>query len=680
MLLLKQLIRSGVRTTSTSTSRIGSERVITSYCSSTSYLSSSFFGLTTTSRSKSSVVDLEKEKNIKEEEEEEEKLLRERVNETAQSPTIYRNDLDLVDPAYKRYSYVYGKTERHHPLVDTIDQRMRTMAEQKPNDEAFKFMMSQVSMTFGEVKQRVDAVCGNLSSLGFRKGDRLAVCLPNVPESVVTLHACAQLGLIVVLMNPAYQQVEIEYMLHKSQAKGLLFLDNLKTLKHYDCLTRIIPELPDATNGELNSRALPHLKHLICVKNRLVNQMPDGLDGDSLPGCWSYDLHIQKPNAIEKERSNINQKACHVDFDDPFVILFTSGTTGLPKGALLSHMNCINSGYVDTYYTRLVGGSKTIGCPIPIFHSFGLMAGALEPFIQGARCVFPALFPDTEMLLKSIHAERITALKGAPIIFLDMLNHPDRSKYDLSSVEYVLIGGSTVPRSLIERMRNELGIKNILIGYGLTETSAAGLMTTPEDNMHDENGYALDTVGRPICWLEAKIVDKERRLAPVDQVGEICVRGNNVFMGYWDEPEKTAEVLDKNGWFHTGDMGAMNSDGYVYFKSREKEIIIRGGTNIYPAEVEAFVRTNPLVLDCYCFSVPDERVGEEVAIWIKLRDGNSTMMTKENLLEFCDGKISKFKVPRHVKFVDEFPINANGKVQKFKMTEQTVKELNLSTN
>ena len=571
---------------------------------------------------------------------------------------VVRDSYDLVSPKFKNYSYAQSTTSKLHLLCDTVGDRLNALASEKPDSVGYKFCLTQTSFTFREVKQRTDEIAQNLLSLGFKKGDRLAIMLPNIPELNLTLLAAASIGVTVVLMNPGYQQVEIDFMLKKTKSKGIVILDNLKTLKHYEILTKICPEIVTTPAGaQLKSKALPDLKHVILVNNRLMKDPSADYKGTL---AFNSIEKFTLPNKLEIPKSN---------FDDPFVMLFTSGTTGFPKAAVLSHYNLLNSAYLEISNAGLLEENKIICIPIPIFHSFGLITGVLEPLIFGGKAVFPSFLPDTLALIKALHNEKCTSVKGAPVIFIDMMNHPERKKHDLSSLKYMLLGASTVPKDIVVKMKQELQIPNIVIGYGMTESSAAGLITRP-DYGEDE---AFQTIGQPFPFMEVKIVDKERNLVPSNTEGEICLRGYGIMKGYYDEPEKTAEAIDENGWLHTGDIGCMSEHGYVTFKSRAKELIIRGGVNIYPAEIESFIRTNDQVFDAYCFGVPDKRIGEEVCLFVKLKP-NSTL-TKEQLIEYCNGKIAYFKIPKHVKFVDSFPINANGKVQKFKMTEQMVKEL-----
>lgn len=566
----------------------------------------------------------------------------------------------LPNPKHSTHSYAVSEYKNLRLLCDTVGDRIDTLANSVPNYTAYKFCLTQQAFSFIEIKQRTDEIAQNLLNLGFKKGDRLALLLPNIPELNMTLLACASVGIVAVLMNPAYQMVEIEYMLKKTGAKGLVMLDNLKTLQHYSLLKQICPELEGSQKGELNSSKLPDLKHVILTSNRLMRD-----PSQATAGTWSWD-ELTKFDKAAMEKPSVNM-------DDNMVIMFTSGTTGLPKGAVLSHHNLLNSAYLEITTSNLVEENRVVCCPIPVFHVFGLIVGAMTPFIYGGKSVFPSFFPDSTALLKAIHSEKCTSIKAAPVIFMDLLNHPERKNYDLSSLRTMLIGASTVPKDLLIKLREEIpSFTSILSGIGMTETSAAGLINRPNDlNISEE--YAYGSLGQPFPYMEVKIIDENNQLVPQNTDGELCFRGYGVMKGYWDEPEKTAETIDKDGWLKTGDVASMDENGYFFFKSRAKEVIIRGGINIYPAEIESFMRTHPDVLDCYCFSVSDKRVDEEVCVWIKLTPDAKT--TKQDILDYCQGKIAFFKIPKHIKFVESFPISANGKPQKFKMAEQMKKDL-----
>lgn len=547
-------------------------------------------------------------------------------------------------------------------LYQTTGDSLSKQVLEKPNDIAYKFCLTQTSLTFSETKQRADEFAQNLLNLGFAKGDRLALMLPNMPELNTAVLGAASIGVVSVILNPAYQLTEIEYMLKITQANGLIMLDDLKTLLHYEILTKICPELAASNRGELSARSLPHLKHVVLVKNKLVPSQ-----ADKYKGCWSFEQ-------IEKFDSKF-RAAPAVVADDTFVMLFTSGSTGFPKAATLTHLGFINATRLQHEYPGIAHTNQNICVPIPIFHTFGLVMGTLSPIVNGNRATFPSFYPDTPSTLKAIAQEKCTRLVGSPTIFQDLVNSPEREKHDLSSLEAVLMGASIVPKDLILKLKNQLKIKHILIGWAMTETACSGILTKGSDIQLSER-HAYESIGTVSPFIEIKVMNTSTNTICDHNVeGELWTRSKMNMKGYWSDPVKTAETIDKDGWLRTGDIVRMDSDGYVYFQSRIKEMIIRGGANIYPVEIEIFIRTHPDVVECYAFGVKDERLGEDVAIWIKLRA--ESKVTPEVIREFCKGKIAHFKIPRYIKFVESFPINATGKIQKFKMTQQMNSELKL---
>ena len=379
--------------------------------------------------------------------------------ETKRVGAVITDLAELHNPLHQQLSYAVSEFKNLRLLCDTVGHRIETLAATKPDSVAYKFCLTQQSLTFLEVKQRIDEIAQNLLNMGFRKGDRLDLLLPNIPELNLSLLAAASIGVISVLMNPAYQLVEIEYMLKKTGAKGIIMLDNLKTLKHFDILKQICPELDSSSKGEINSANLPHLKHAIIASNKILKD-----PNQQFKGTWKFD-ELEKFNGAKIEKPL-------VDMDDSLCILFTSGTTGQPKGAVLTHFNAVNTTLMEITVSNLVEHNKIVCCPIPVFHVFGLIVGGITPFIYGSKAVFPSILPDTLALLKAIHNEKCTSIKAAPIIFMDMLNHPERKNYDLSSLKTMLVGASTVPKDLMLKLRQEIpSFESILTGLGMTETT-----------------------------------------------------------------------------------------------------------------------------------------------------------------------------------------------------------------
>lgn len=564
-------------------------------------------------------------------------------------------------PLHKRLSYEFNQHGDLNMKPSTIGQSLTQMSLDKPNDVAYKFCLTQKSFTFLELKQRCDELAQNLLNMGFKKGDNLAVLLPNIPEAVLVTLAAGSIGVTTVLMNPAYQLVEIEFMLKKTKAKGLFMFENLRTLQHYDLLCKICPELVTSQKGELNSKNLPDLKHII-----MSTLMPSKETESKLKGIWSFN-EIELFNKASLEVPNI-------DIDDTFAMLFTSGSTGFPKAATMTHNSILNVSRLVHQTTGCSESFQSICLPIPIFHTFGLCCGLISPLSNGNKTVFPHILPDPLSTIKAIASEKCKTLKGAPTIFTDIINHPELKNHDMSSLETMLIGASTVPKDLLMEVKEKLGLENIIIGYAMTESTCGGLLTNKTDKNFSEKA-AYESIGRN--FLETKIRDPEtNEIVPRNTDGEICLRGFSIMKGYYEDEEKTKSTIDKNGWLLTGDIGCMDEDGYVYFKSRAKELVIRGGVNIYPSEIEKYLRTHPDVVDCYVVGVPDERLGEELCVWIKMKP-DAKGLDHEAVREFCKGQIAHFKIPKYVKIVDAFPVSATAKIQKFKMIDQMKIELNL---
>lgn len=559
-------------------------------------------------------------------------------------------------------SYAYGHNTSIVDMIGlTVGQCLEKQVQEQPDEIAFKFSLTKQSFTYKQIKEKSDQMAQHLLAMGFKNGDALAIMLPNIPEMVIAICAASSIGVVLVLLNPAYQQTEVEYMLKKTNAKGVIILDNLKTLTHYHLFCKICPELEESKKGELSAEKLPTLKHIILVKNRLVPSDPL-----AYKGVWMWE-------EIEKYDLPL-QKMPNVDIDDNFIMMFTSGSTGFPKAAVHTHFQLVNSSRVAHHSQECSESMKVTCIPIPMFHAFGLVTGFLCSIANGCQVVFPHFFPDALGTLKAIQNEKCTALRGSPTIFLDLINHADYKTYDLSSLEYILVGATIVPKDLLLRFKTELNIKNVTLGWGMTETGCVGCATTASDLKKSEK-FAYESIGRPSNFLELKVVDAQtRETLPTGQDGELCVRGPFVIKEYFNDKEKTDDSFDKNGWFKTGDIVCMDEEGYCYFKTRIKEMIIRGGINIYPFEIETFLRTNPEIHECYAFGVEDIRLGEEVAIWIKLKA--DAKLSEEDVRSFCKGNIAHYKIPKFIKFVDSFPISATGKVQKFKMTDQMKNELN----
>ncbi|TXL71948.1 AMP-binding protein [Vineibacter terrae] len=513
-----------------------------------------------------------------------------------------------------------------------------------------------IRWTYGELGRRVDALAAGLLGLGLEPGDRIGIWSQNNAEWVLTQFATAKAGLILVNVNPAYRRAEIEYALNKVACKALITSPALKSSDYIAILNDLAPEIATSQPGQLNAKALPHLRTVI------------RLGKDKTPGMLSFDdIPARGGNA---ERSRLAELADRLQFDDPINIQFTSGTTGFPKGATLSHHNILNNGYFIGEAMRLTPEDR-LCIPVPLYHCFGMVLGNLACVTHGAAMIYPAEAFDALSVLQTVQAERCTALHGVPTMFIAALDHPDFAKFDFSTLRTGIMAGSPCPIEVMKRVVAQMNMQQVTIAYGMTETSPVSTQSSTDDPLERR----VSTVGRVQPHIEIKIVDTEGRIVPRGATGEFCTRGYSVMTGYWNDEEKTREAIDPGRWMHTGDLATMDDDGYVNIVGRLKDMVIRGGENVYPREIEEFLYRHPKVQDVQVIGVPDPRFGEEICAWIKLREGEAA--TDEEIRDFCRGQIAHYKIPRYVRFVDEFPMTITGKVQKFVMREQTIKALDL---
>ena len=459
-------------------------------------------------------------------------------------------------------------------------------------------------------------------------------------------------------INPAYVGRELEYCINKVGCKGLILPPSVKIIPSLSIFQKLVPELDQhSTSRELSSKALPTLKHVILTGDKSTTQ-----------GLHSYSELVAHGSSLSHEQLNARQAS--VNPDAPVAIFYTSGTTGQPKAATLTNFGMLNLvhaqwEHIGHFFTRLC-------VPIPMFHIFSEVVGILNVAIAQCKVVFPAILPDTVSTMKAIHEEKCTTLLGAPIIFRDILNHPDRKNYDFSSLEFGALGASPMHIDFLRRLEKELPIVRVAQGYGMTENSAflsGGFWAGDEDPER-----RLGSMGLCLQRLEVKVADPEGNPVPIGKQGEICARGYPIMVGYYNDPEKTKETITPSGWLRTGDQGTMDEDGFLYYVGRQKEMIIRGGVNIYPIEIENTIVEHPSVAEAQVFSIPDERYGEEVCAWIKLKP-NVPQCQAEDITGFLKDKLAFFKIPKHIKFVDQFIMTPTGKVQKFRLSEVMVKEL-----
>jgi fatty-acyl-CoA synthase len=543
-------------------------------------------------------------------------------------------------------SYVSGTSDRPLKYI-TIDGALAEAAARWPDRTALVSRHQNRRYTFRELDRAVDQVAGGLAGQGLAPGDRVGMWSPNNAEWVLMMFAAARAGLILVNVNPAFQVRELEFVLRQSGCKALVTAPSFKSSDYLAILASLLSELAGSRPGGLASPQLPEL--------RLIVQ----LGGGAAPGALPFSA-LSAPSWTPPT----------VDPDDAYNIQFTSGTTGLPKGATLSHFNIVNNSYFIGECLRLTPDDGTC-IPVPMYHCFGMM-GVLSAMTHGARFVFPAEGFDPLATLEAVAAERCTALLGVPTMFIAELDHPRFSEFDLTSLRTGIMAGAPCPIAIMRRVVDDMHMREVTIAYGMTETSPVSFQSTPDDSLERR----VTSVGRIHPHVQVKIVDRDGGVVPRGTAGELCTRGYSVMRGYWGEPERTREVLDSAGWMHTGDLAVLDEQGYCNIVGRVKDLIIRGGENISPREIEEHLYRHPGVLDVAVVGVPDAKYGEEVCACVRLKAG--AQVSEEDLRAFCRGQIAHFKVPRYVQFVDSFPLTVTGKVQKFLIRERLRRELGVS--
>jgi fatty-acyl-CoA synthase len=544
----------------------------------------------------------------------------------------------ITEPSYSHGIYPTAL------IGETIGTNLREAATAFPGNEALVDVPSGRRWTYGQLDSDTDAVALGLLGLGIGKGDRVGIWAPNCAEWVLTQYATAKIGAILVNINPAYRSHELGYVLGQSGVRLLVSAESFKTSDY-----RAMVEEVRGGGG------LDGLERVIYIGTQ---------DWDDLVAAGSVTL-------AEGGEAELERRGAALAFDDPINIQYTSGTTGFPKGATLSHHNILNNGYFIGEGCRYTPADR-VCVPVPFYHCFGMVMGNLGATTHGSCIVIPAPGFDPAATLAAVEAERCTSLYGVPTMFIAELALPDFGRYDLTSLRTGIMAGSPCPVEVMKRVVSEMHMEQVTICYGMTETSPVSTQTTADDDMERR----VSTVGRVGPHLEVKVIDPETGLVlPRGANGELCTRGYSVMLGYWNEPEKTAEAIDAARWMHTGDLAVMDEAGYLNIVGRIKDLVIRGGENVYPREVEEFLYRHEAIEDVQVIGVPDARYGEELCAWVKLRPGAE--LSAEAVREFCQGQIAHYKIPRYVRFTDAFPMTVTGKVQKFKMRETSVTELGL---
>jgi fatty-acyl-CoA synthase len=511
-----------------------------------------------------------------------------------------------------------------------------------------------ISWSWRELGEQVDAFAAGLAALGLKPGERIGIWAPNCAEWTITQFASAKLGLILVNINPSYRLSELDYALNKVGCRALVTATAFKTSDYAGMLTTLAPEIATCLPGRLVAARVPKLEIVVQIGAR------------TLAGAFPFEDIAGMGGAAE--RAVLAELAERLQFDDAINIQFTSGTTGMPKGATLTHHNILNNGFFTAETMRLTEQDR-LCIPVPLYHCFGMVMGNLGCLTHGAAMVYPGEGFDPLATLATVAEERCTALYGVPTMFIAQMDHAEFGKFDVSSLHTGIMAGSPCPIEVMRRAMKLMNLTDITIAYGMTETSPVSFQTGLDDSIERR----VSTVGRVHPHLESKIVDAEGRVVPAGVPGELCTRGYSVMLGYWDDDERTAQAVDRAGWMHTGDLATLDAEGYGAIVGRIKDMVIRGGENVYPREIEEFLYRHPKIADVQVFGIPDARYGEEICAWVKVREGAT--LTEQEVRDFCRDQISHYKVPRHVRFVNEFPMTVTGKMQKFLMREAMEKEL-----
>ncbi len=554
-----------------------------------------------------------------------------------------------------KQSYVHGASSVGL-IGETIGQNFDASVERWPDREALVVRHQNIRWTYRDLKAQVDAFAAGLLALGLEPGDRIGIWSPNNSEWVITQFATAKAGLVLVNINPAYRIAELDYALNKVAAKALVLTAAFKSSDYVGMIRELAPEIDTAAPGALQAERLPHLTTLIQI------------GGEAAPGMYAFSDVAGL--ADDAARAWLDELAGTLQFDDPINIQFTSGTTGFPKGATLTHFNILNNGFFVGEAMKLSEEDR-LCIPVPLYHCFGMVLGNLACTTHGSAMVYPDEAFEPLSVLEAVEAERCTALHGVPTMFIAELDHPEFARFDLSRLRTGIMAGSPCPIEIMKRVIAEMNMSEVTIAYGMTETSPVSFQSSTDDPVERR----VSTVGRIHPHVEVKVVDEAGAIVAPGVAGELLTRGYSVMQGYWGDEERTDEAIDVAGWMHTGDMATIDEEGYCNIVGRIKDMVIRGGENVYPREIEEYLYRHPAVQDVQVFGVPDAKYGEELCAWIVLSDGQEA--GEEEIRAFCKGQIAHYKIPRYVRFVSEYPMTVTGKVQKFVMREQMVEELRL---
>ncbi|MBS24470.1 MAG: AMP-binding protein [Gammaproteobacteria bacterium] len=553
-------------------------------------------------------------------------------------------------------SYASGPADK--PLLGApIPKLFDQIVAQHGDREAVVSIHQDVRLTYAELADRVNKLAKAFIAAGFEKGDRVGIWSPNNVQWLTTQYATAKAGIILVTINPAYRVHELAYVLEQSGCKGLVMQNQFKTSDYEGMISELCPDLAECSAGALNSEQFPNLKVVISVTSSDLTGIYD----------WTDFLGL----ASNKSDEELSVRQSNQDMDDAINIQYTSGTTGFPKGATLSHHNILNNGYFVASTMNFTEEDRLV-IPVPLYHCFGMVMGNLGCLSHGACAIYPSEGFDPEAVLQAVQAERATALFGVPTMFIAELALPNFSDYKLSTLRTGIMAGAPCPIETMKQVSELMHMTEVEIAYGMTETSPVSFQTRVDSPLDKR----VSTVGRVHPHVEVKITDPETgSICPVGEMGELCTRGYSIMLGYWENPEATATAIDSNGWMHTGDTAIMDEDGYVNIVGRIKDMIVRGGENVYPREIEEYLMTHDNIEAVQVTGVPDPKYGEEIIAWVSLVV--SAEMSEDDVKDYCKGKIAHYKVPRYIRFGEDFPMTVTGKVQKFKMREISIKELGL---
>ncbi|GCE08267.1 AMP-binding protein [Dictyobacter aurantiacus] len=572
--------------------------------------------------------------------------------------TMSHDNADAVSTrsSIARMSYTSATTDT--PLLGlTIGDMLDQTAARYPDNLALISRQQGIRLTYREFQGQVDLCARALLKLGLEKGQRLGIWSPNRAEWCIAQFATSKIGVILVNINPSYRLNELEYVLKQSGCRALILAPEFKSSHYIQMVQALAPELNTCAAGQLQAARLPELTTVIHMGTHDVAGMYRWSDVMAL----GHEVDAARLAEVQRQQQ----------FDDAINIQYTSGTTGFPKGATLSHHNILNNGYFVAHLQNITHEDKMC-IPVPLYHCFGMVMGNLGCVTHGATMVYPSEGFEPLAVLETVQEERCTSLYGVPTMFIAELNHPDFAKFDLTSLRTGVMAGSPCPIEVMRRVISQMHMSEVQICYGMTETSPVSAQSRIDSPLEKR----VSTVGQIHPHLEIKIVDPASgAIVPLGTPGELCTRGYSVMLGYWDNPEATSAAIDQARWMHTGDLATMDEEGYVNIVGRIKDMIIRGGENVYPREIEEFLYTHPKIADVQVIGVPDPKYGEAIVAWIKVRDGEQ--LSEDEVREYCREQIAHYKVPRYIRFTQEFPMTVTGKIQKYLMRETSIQELGL---